>query len=132
MTGISADANETLVQLRELEREAESYKDLYQKFLQRYQESLQQESFPVTEARIISPAAVPQETSGPKKSLVLALCAMLGLAFGTGLGALQEYRDRFFRTGCSMAAGCTTAGASRSHSAMMSISARSTSPGCTL
>jgi len=98
-TGISADANETLVQLRELERESESYKDLYQKFLQRYQESLQQESFPVTEARIISEAAVPQETSGPKKSLVLALCTMLGLAFGTGLGALQEYRDRFFRTG---------------------------------
>ncbi len=98
-TGVSADANETLVQLRELEREAETYKDLYQKFLQRYQESLQQESFPVTEARIISEAAVPQETSGPKKSLVLALCTMLGLAFGTGLGALQEFRDRFFRTG---------------------------------
>ncbi|MGE0237199.1 MAG: polysaccharide biosynthesis tyrosine autokinase [Parvibaculaceae bacterium] len=98
-TGVSAEANETLVQLRELEREAESYKDLYQKFLQRYQESLQQESFPVTEARIITEAAVPRETSGPKKSLVLALCTMLGLALGTGLGALQEYRDRFFRTG---------------------------------
>ncbi|QIG49747.1 polysaccharide biosynthesis tyrosine autokinase [Nordella sp. HKS 07] len=98
-TGISADANETLVQLRELEREAEAYRDLYQKFLQRYQESVQQESFPVTEARIISEAAVPQETSGPKKSLVLALSIFLGLALGTGLGTLQEYRDRFFRTG---------------------------------
>ncbi len=98
-TGISADANETLVQLRELEREAENYKVLYEKFLQRYQESLQQESFPVTEARIISEAAVPQETSGPKKSLVLALATFLGLALGSGLGALQEYRDRFFRTG---------------------------------
>lgn len=98
-TGVSAEANETLVQLRELEREAETYKDLYQKFLQRYQESVQQQSFPVTEARIISEAAVPRETSGPKKSLVLALCVVLGLACGTGLGALQEYRDRFFRTG---------------------------------
>lgn len=98
-TGISAEANETLVQLRELEREAESYKALYQKFLQRYQDSLQQESFPVTEARIISDAAVPQETSGPKKPLVLALCTVLGLALGSGLGAFQEYRDRFFRTG---------------------------------
>ena len=98
-TGVSVEANETLVQLRELEREAESYKDLYQKFLQRYQESLQQESFPVTEARIITEAAVPREASGPKKSLVLALCTMLGLALGSGLGVLQEYRDRFFRTG---------------------------------
>jgi succinoglycan biosynthesis transport protein ExoP len=103
-TGVSAEANETLVQLRELEREAESYKDLYQKFLQRYQESLQQESFPVTEARIISEAAVPQETSGPKKSLVLALCLVLGLGLGSGLGALQEYRDRYFRTGEQVAA----------------------------
>ncbi|WP_119273299.1 polysaccharide biosynthesis tyrosine autokinase [Taklimakanibacter deserti] len=103
-TGVSADANETLVQLRELEREAENYKDLYQKFLQRYQDSLQQESFPVTEARIISQAAVPQETSGPKKSLVLALCAFLGLALGSGLGLLQEYRDRFFRTGDQVSA----------------------------
>jgi polysaccharide biosynthesis transport protein len=98
-TGVSADANETQVQLRELEREAESYKDLYEKFLQRYQDSVQQESFPVTEARVIAEAAVPQDPSGPKKSLVLALCAFLGLALGSGLGALQEYRDRFFRTG---------------------------------
>jgi succinoglycan biosynthesis transport protein ExoP len=98
-TGVSADANETQVQLRELEREADNYKDLYEKFLQRYQDSVQQESFPVTEARIIAEAAVPQEPSGPRKSLVLALCAFLGLAVGSGLGALQEYRDRFFRTG---------------------------------
>lgn len=98
-TGVSAEANETLVQLRELEREADSYRDLYQKFLQRYQDSLQQESFPVTEARIISQAAIPQETSGPKKALVLALAGFVGLALGSGLGALQEFRDRFFRTG---------------------------------
>ncbi|TMJ41115.1 MAG: polysaccharide biosynthesis tyrosine autokinase, partial [Alphaproteobacteria bacterium] len=98
-TGVSADANETQVQLRELEREADNYKALYEKFLQRYQDSVQQESFPVTEARIITEAAVPQEPSGPKKWLVLALCSFLGLALGSGLGALQEYRDRFFRTG---------------------------------
>lgn len=98
-TGISADANETQVQMRELDREADSYKTLYEKFLQRYQDSVQQESFPITEARIIAEAAVPQEPSGPRKSLVLALCAFLGLAVGSGLGALQEYRDRFFRTG---------------------------------
>jgi succinoglycan biosynthesis transport protein ExoP len=98
-TGISAEANETQVQMRELDREADSYKALYEKFLQRYQDSVQQESFPVTEARIIAEAAVPKDPSGPRKSLVLALCTFLGLALGSGLGALQEYRDRFFRTG---------------------------------
>lgn len=98
-TGVSAEANETQVQMRELDREADSYKALYEKFLQRYQDSVQQESFPVTEARIIAEAATPKDPSGPRKSLVLALCTFLGLALGSGLGALQEYRDRFFRTG---------------------------------
>jgi len=97
-TGVSAVANEILVQLRELEREADTYRDLYQQFLLRYQESVQQESFPTTEARIISEAAVPKEPSGPSKSLVLGLCMALGLSLGAGLGFLQEYRERFFRT----------------------------------
>ena len=98
-TGISALANETQVQLRELERGAETYKNLYQTFLQRYQESIQQQSFPVTEARVISRATTPQRPSHPRKALVLALALMLGAGAGVGLGALSEFRDRFFRTG---------------------------------
>lgn len=98
-TGISATANETQVQLRELEREAETYKNLYQTFLQRYQESIQQQSFPVTEARIISRATDPDRPSHPRKALVLALSLILGVGAGIGLGAFREFRDRFFRTG---------------------------------
>ena len=98
-TGVSAGANSTLVQLRELEREAGTYRDLYQTFLQRYQDSVQQQSFPVTEARIITQASVPTDPSRPKKAIVLALCAALGLALGISLATLQEYLDRFFRTG---------------------------------
>ncbi|MDB5554378.1 MAG: chromosome partitioning protein ParA, partial [Rhizobium sp.] len=41
--GVSANANDDQVQLRELERESETYKNLYQTFLQRYQESIQQQ-----------------------------------------------------------------------------------------
>ena len=98
-TGVSAVANETQVQLRELEREAETYKNLYQTFLQRYQEAVQQQSFPVTDARILSRAAVPTVASYPRKPLVLALFVMLGSVAGAGLGAFREFRDRFFRTG---------------------------------
>lgn len=98
-TGISASANETQVQLRELEREAETYKNLYQTFLQRYQEAIQQQSFPVTEARIISRATNPERPSHPRKALVLALSLVLGAGVGVGLGAFREFRDRFFRTG---------------------------------
>lgn len=98
-TGISATANETQVQLRELEREAETYKNLYQTFLQRYQESIQQQSFPVTEARIISRATDPDGPSHPRKAIALALSILLGIGAGAGLGAFREFRDRFFRTG---------------------------------
>lgn len=98
-TGISATANDSQVQLRELEREAETYKNLYQTFLQRYQEAIQQQSFPVTEARIISKPSVADAPSAPKKPLVLALSVLLGLMAGALIGAIREFRDRFFRTG---------------------------------
>ncbi|WP_182422190.1 polysaccharide biosynthesis tyrosine autokinase [Aureimonas sp. ME7] len=97
-TGVSAAANQQQVQLRELEREADTYRNLYQTFLQRYQEAVQQESFPVTEARIITKAQPPLKPSKPKKLMLLALATILGLGAGAGLGAFREFRDRFFRT----------------------------------
>lgn len=97
-TSVSAGANETMVQLRELERSSETYKNLYQSFLQKFQEAVQQQSFPVTEARIISPAVVPTTPAYPRKTLVVALFAILGAAAGSGIGMFREYRDRFFRT----------------------------------
>ncbi|MGV3550899.1 polysaccharide biosynthesis tyrosine autokinase [Rhizobium sp.] len=98
-TGISASANDNQVQLRELEREAETYKNLYQTFLQRYQEAIQQQSFPVTEARIISQAKVEEKPSSPKEIPALVLSLLVGLGFGCAIGAFREVRDRFFRTG---------------------------------
>ncbi len=96
-THVSIAANDAQVQLRELERESETYKNLYQNFLQKYQESVQQQSFPVTEARVISPAVVANAPSKPRKQLVLFASAFLGLLLGAGFGAFREYRDRFFR-----------------------------------
>jgi succinoglycan biosynthesis transport protein ExoP len=98
LVGSHASANETAVALRELEREAESYRALYQTFLQRYQEAVQQQSFPITEARIISTALVPDGPSHPRKSIVLTLSLLLGGALGAALGALRELRERAFRT----------------------------------
>jgi succinoglycan biosynthesis transport protein ExoP len=98
LVGGNASANETAVALRELEREAETYRTLYQSFLQRYQEAVQHQSFPVTEARVISTALVPTQPSHPKTSIVLALSLLLGGALGVVLGAARELRDRAFRT----------------------------------
>jgi polysaccharide biosynthesis transport protein len=94
----SAGTNQTLVQLRELQRESETYRNLYQTFMQRYQETLQQQSFPITEARVITAASPPAGASYPKRGLVLALSVVFGVMVGSGIGALREIRDRVFRT----------------------------------
>lgn len=97
LVGVSAETNHTLVQLRELERESETYRSLYQTFMQRYQEALQQQSFPVSEARVITAATPPAYASYPKRGLILGLSLVFGAMVGSGFGALREYRDRVFR-----------------------------------
>ncbi|MFC5758229.1 polysaccharide biosynthesis tyrosine autokinase [Rhizobium sp. GCM10022189] len=98
-TQVSAAAGETQVELRELERKADSYRNLYQSFLTRFQEAVQQQSFPITDARVITRAQTPDRPSAPKKPLVLAVAIFLGLAAGSTIAAFREFRDRFFRTG---------------------------------
>ena len=58
--------NQAQVALRELESNAQTYRALYDNFLQRYMESVQQQSFPITEARVISAATRPLSKSNPK------------------------------------------------------------------
>lgn len=98
LVGSVAATNKTQVRLRELEQEAESYRALYETLLRRHQETVQQQSFPITEARIITPAVQPIVPSGPRKPMVLVLCAMIGVAVGAGVGVLREFGERGLRT----------------------------------
>jgi polysaccharide biosynthesis transport protein len=86
------------IALRELESTAQTYKTLYDNFLQRYMESVQQQSFPITEARLISKATKPLRKSHPQVSLVIGIACFGGLLFGVGLGWLKDMSDRVFRT----------------------------------
>jgi polysaccharide biosynthesis transport protein len=90
--------NQADIALRELESQAQTYRALYDNFLQRYMESVQQQSFPITNARVISAATHPLTPSHPRTVLVLALTMMGGLAFGVGAGIWREFADRVFRT----------------------------------
>ena len=98
VTDKSSQSSGALVQLHDLEQKAAALKTLYETFLARYQEAAQQRSFPIAKARVISEASVPTAPSRPKRSMVLALSLVLGLMAGTGIAALQEFRERFFRT----------------------------------
>lgn len=94
-----SDSAQRIVQLRQLDRESDFYRNLYQSLLGRYQDALEQQSSPVTAARIISPATPPLTPSLPRKSLVLALAAIAGAGVGVAAAAMRELRDRSFRTG---------------------------------
>ncbi|MFU0504491.1 polysaccharide biosynthesis tyrosine autokinase [Pseudaminobacter sp. NGMCC 1.201702] len=99
MAGQSSEAGQSLVQLRELEQKSAALSTLYQTFLARHEEASQQRSFPIAKARVISEAGDPVSASSPRKALVLGLSLVLGLFGGAGVGAFQEFRERFFRTG---------------------------------
>ena len=94
----AASANTTQVNLRELEQTAETHRVLYQSFLTQYQQSLQEQSLPISEARIISAAGEPGSPTFPRGSTTLALFAVLGSVAGIGMGLAFEFRERFFRT----------------------------------
>jgi succinoglycan biosynthesis transport protein ExoP len=84
--------------LRDLESTAQVYHTLYDSFLQRYMEAIQQQSFPITEARLISPAAPPQSKSSPLTFVVLGIAGAIGLVLSFGAAFLREAVDRVFRT----------------------------------
>jgi exopolysaccharide transport family protein len=100
----SRTTNSAEATMRELETSAKGYRSLYESFLQRYMGSVQQESFPISEARVISPAAPPQGKSKPKTGLILALGIFGGIALGTALGFLRDIMDRVFRTSAQIEA----------------------------
>jgi len=83
--------------LTDLETTAKIYHSMYDNFLNRYMEASQQQSLPITEARVISDAQ-PGYQSAPNSHNVLASSIFLGLILGFGLGVLREAVDRVFRT----------------------------------
>src|SRR5262249_20507212 len=91
-------ANKAQVTLRELESTARTYHALYESFLQRYMGAVQQDSFPLPEARVISLASALATNVKPKPLLVFALSLMGGIGLGVGFGFLRDLMDRVFRT----------------------------------
>jgi succinoglycan biosynthesis transport protein ExoP len=94
----SNDTSQAQIELRDLDSNAQSTRALADNFLQLYMVSIQQQSLPTTEARLVTQAAAPLKNSKPKMWLV-ALIGLLGgglLAFAVGF--LRDVLDRVFRT----------------------------------
>jgi succinoglycan biosynthesis transport protein ExoP len=92
----STETNQALVTYFSLDAAAKSYRRLYDNFLQRHTEAVQQQTFPMTDARQISSASAVK--TGPKTALVGLVTLVAGAMIGGGLAAFREIMDRRFRT----------------------------------
>ena len=84
--------------LSDLQANANTYRRLYESSLERYAETVQQESLQLSDANIVSPALPPLIKSKPKASLVLPAALFVGLCLGLGFALWRELSDETFRT----------------------------------
>lgn len=88
----NADAA-ALVELRELQREADAIRTVYESVLARAKETSEQERLELSSARVIAPAATPVAASFPPRLFILAIALALGLGGGAALALLRERMD---------------------------------------
>jgi succinoglycan biosynthesis transport protein ExoP len=94
----SGSTAQAQVKLRNLESAADTYRTLYNNFLQKLQEATQNESFPISESRVISTAVTPDKKSSPKIALLLIGGVLAGLCFGVGAACGRELLSQVVRT----------------------------------
>jgi succinoglycan biosynthesis transport protein ExoP len=87
--------NQASVKLRELDRDAQANRDLFQSFLNRAKQTAEA-SLQIPDSRVVSAATVPISTSYPKRALMIGLgfFGMLGLSVALALGR-DSFRSGF-------------------------------------
>lgn len=89
-----AEANAADITLAQLEREAGANRSIYESYLVRYKQMIEQDGFVAPEAQIISYAQPPTSRAGPR----LSSWMLFGIAIGGGIGfagvAFREATDR--------------------------------------
>jgi capsular exopolysaccharide synthesis family protein len=86
------------LELRQLVRETEASRLLYENFLVRLQETSEQEELESANARVLSPAQPPLYADSGHMKLIVAVAGALGGFLGIGLVFLREMLNNTFRT----------------------------------
>lgn len=86
------------VELRQLEREAEADRLIYQNFLNRFRETTEQENLQDADARVLSEAKPPLNPSAPNVKKFYVIATVLGIVTGLGMIVLLERMNNTFRT----------------------------------
>lgn len=94
----SDQAGEAEVQLREMERQADASRAVYEAFLTRFKRESEQQQVQRANARIVSPADIPGAPSYPAKRQIMIVAGFLALAGGLGLVFLLDRLDNAVRS----------------------------------
>ena len=98
LTGAANRNDGASVKLRELEREADSNRQIYESFLSKFKEAREQTTLETTESRVISPAVIAREPSFPQRGPVLSIAFILGLFTAIGAAFAIESMAKGFQT----------------------------------
>jgi succinoglycan biosynthesis transport protein ExoP len=94
----SAVTSRAEIELRQLERESDANRSLYQAFLTRLKQTEEQLDLVRPDAKVVSTAAVPQSPSFPKPKMMIAVGFTSSVLLGTLLALLRERLDSAFHT----------------------------------
>ena len=89
---------DALVQLRQLEREAEASRLIYESFLSRLKETSVQQGIQQPDARVLSDAWVPGSPSSPNREAIIAVGGGVGFVVALLLVVMRERLNATFRT----------------------------------
>lgn len=84
------------IQLRDLQREADATRTLYETYLSKYVSASAEQSFPISEARVLAEATPPLDPSHPKKPIILALSIVGGGLLGFGAALVKDRMEQGF------------------------------------
>ncbi|MGJ8686898.1 MAG: hypothetical protein ACSHWQ_05425, partial [Spongiibacteraceae bacterium] len=90
--------NAIQIELRTLEGEARIYRELHDTYLESYLRTIQQQSFPSTEATVIQTAVQPDFPQGPGLRQLGFLSLIVGMTLGAGMALILESADGRVRT----------------------------------
>ncbi len=94
----AAQTNIERSELRSLQSSADAYRQIYENFLQRFTQAMQDQSYPISDARVAAVALAPKDRSQPKILIALAVALTIGLALGVVIAVVREALDATIRT----------------------------------
>jgi len=98
LSGRSQSTDSSLIALRDLERDADVSRKLYEAFLTRAKQTAEQERIETAAARILAPAEMPLGSSYPPNVLLLVMALVFGLGIGATSAFLSEHLDDTVRS----------------------------------